>query len=419
MTSTQKFTVGYLMADPGVDLGANQGSRIHVDRIIAGLRNAGHEVRLVAAQPGGTVLFDPRDGTVRTIDAHDDRPYRLTGQMWYIAEKYGFSSAELVTSDRVFRCAAEVLRGCDLLHARLAPFDLAAAAVRRELGLPLVVEANTPPLEEARHFYPHMFVHHPERLARFAASETFAQAAAIATVSRTLGNMLVSQWSIDPDKITVLPNAADLDLASASTERIQVLRQEHQLGDGHVVMFVGALQPWHDVDLLLRAFRRLSSDHSRAKLLIVGDGPERAGLEALAGELNLQQRARFTGEVSHARVGELLALADIAVAPYPPLPIAFYFSPLKLFEYMAAGKALVASRVGQIAEVVTDGKHGLLTTPGDVEGLATAISRLLDGDELRRHLGENARGKVTREHTWTRNVARLTAIYEQVLRDRQ
>jgi glycosyltransferase involved in cell wall biosynthesis len=290
------------------------------------------------------MLIDHGDGQMQTISPSEES-YVLTAQLWYIAERHGISHKELITSDRVFRWATTVLRGCDVIHARLTLFDLATACVERELGIPLVVEANAPLVEETLQFYPDVFLHHPEKLARIAINRSLNSAASVGTV----------------------------------------------------VIYVGSLQPWHGVDMLIRAFALLSSGCSNAKLLIVGDGVERSRLEQLTEKLNLKTRKRFVGEVAHSRVKEFLVLADVAVAPYPQLPMVFYFSPLKVFEYMAAGKAIVASRVGQIADILTGGYDGILTGPGDMEALAAAIDRLILDIDLRHKLGNYAREKIERK----------------------
>jgi glycosyltransferase involved in cell wall biosynthesis len=310
-----------------------------------------------------------------------------------------------------------VFRGCDVIHARLSPFDLGGLLCARNLGLPLLVEVNTPPLLEAKHFYPGIFNDRSERLAEFAAGETLDGAEAIVTVSSPLRDMLVSQWNVPPGKITVLPNAADSPPPTPPS-RLDELRLRHGLGSGPVIVFVGALQPWHGLESLLEAFDPVRVKHSDVKLLLVGDGPLHGLLEERVRVMDLRAAVRFTGAVEHERVAEFLHLADVAVAPYPRLPFAFYFSPIKIFEYMAAGKAIVASRVGQLAEILSEGETALLVEPGNGDDLERAMRRLLRDGELRKRLGERARQKAEREHTWTGYAMRLTELYESMVTSR-
>jgi glycosyltransferase involved in cell wall biosynthesis len=134
-------------------------------------------------------------------------------------------------------------------------------------------------------------------------------------------------------------------------------------------------------------------------LLIVGDGPERARLEADLAARDLRESAQLTGAVAPEAVPGLLASMDVAVAPYPPLA-SFYFSPLKVYEYMAAGLPVVASHIGQLAALLRDGVDGLFCPPGDAAALAAALERLKREPALRVRLGQAARAKVLREHTW-------------------
>src|SRR6266478_1027903 len=127
-----------------------------------------------------------------------------------------------------------------------------------------------------------------------------------------------------------------------------------------------------------------------ARLLIVGDGTEK---EKLLGDLssrNLLEQAHFTGAIAHTDVPGLLASMDAAVAPYPDLAD-FYFSPLKVYEYMAAGLPVVASRVGQLAQLIRHEDNGLLYPPSDTAALAAALERLRREPALRQRLGRAAR----------------------------
>jgi glycosyltransferase involved in cell wall biosynthesis len=174
------------------------------------------------------------------------------------------------------------------------------------------------------------------------------------------------------------------------------------------VGFVGSLKPWHGLATLVEAFARLRPGRG-VRLLVVGDGPGREGLEADLSARGLLAAAHFAGAVSPGDVPGWLASMDIAVAPYPPLQ-RFYFSPLKVYEYMAAGLAVVASRIGQLEQVIRDGVNGLLVPPGDATALAAAIERLGSDPELCVRLGQAARATVLEEHTWGAVAGRILGL---------
>jgi glycosyltransferase involved in cell wall biosynthesis len=167
------------------------------------------------------------------------------------------------------------------------------------------------------------------------------------------------------------------------------------------VGFVGTLKPWHGLSILVEAFAIFHDHDSNRQLLIVGDGPERESLVADLSARKLLEAAcaHLTGAVAPSQVPGLVASMDVAIAPYPPLS-AFYFSPLKVYEYMAAGRPVIASRIGQLANLIEDGVNGLLCPAGDPVALAAALDRLRREPELRARLGRAARATVLRHHTW-------------------
>jgi len=158
-------------------------------------------------------------------------------------------------------------------------------------------------------------------------------------------------------------------------------------------------------------FALLATRYPESRLLLVGDGTARPSLEQQAAALGLDQAVLFTGPVTPSEVPGLLASMDVAVAPYPDLAN-FYFSPLKVYEYMAAGLPIVASQLGQIEKLIEPEIDGLLVPPGDVPALVAALERLKGNPELRLRLGQTARAKVIRDHTWDGAVQRILALAE-------
>src|SRR5262249_28268280 len=150
----------------------------------------------------------------------------------------------------------------------------------------------------------------------------------------------------------------------------------------------------------------------KSRLLIVGDGPERGKLDDDIRQRGLQDSAHLTGSVSSDQVPGWLASMDVAVAPYPLLP-RFYFSPLKVFEYMAAGLPMVASRIGQIVRIIQHDVNGLLVPAGDSLALAAALQQLHSDPKKRMALGQEARKTVLRNHTWDQVVSRVLDIAKE------
>jgi glycosyltransferase involved in cell wall biosynthesis len=153
----------------------------------------------------------------------------------------------------------------------------------------------------------------------------------------------------------------------------------------------------------------LTPKSSGLKFLFVGDGSLRAEVEKRLAASDDLDRVIFTGSVGHDRVPALLDACDILISPHVPLAdgTAFFGSPTKLFEYMAMGKGIVASRLGQIGDVLTDGENAVLVEPGDAQQLSSAMLQLATDRELLGGLGAHARGTAVGSHTWVRNAQRI------------
>lgn len=375
--------VAYVCADPGVPIFGSKGCSIHVQEFLRALLRQGAEVRAYASRVGG----DPPPG-LETLPV-----LRLSIKRDGDAAK---REQSLLAANSELRHALEYDGSFHLVYERYSLFSYSAMEYARAGGVPSVLEVNAPLIEEQSHY--RTLVDRPS--AEQAARRVFGAATALVAVSEEVARYL-EQFAQTRGRVRVVANGVDPD-------RFRPARDSGpRLAEAFTVGFVGSLKPWHGLPSLVEAFAALTTRAPRARLLIVGDGPERERLEASLSDRGVRDAARFTGSVSHAEVPALLNSIDVAVAPYPRLPN-FYFSPLKIYEYMAAGLAVVASRTGQIAKLLEDGVTGLLCEPGDERALVEALDRLRREPELRTRLGRAARTAVLRGHTWD-------AIAERIL----
>ncbi len=216
--------------------------------------------------------------------------------------------------------------------------------------------------------------------------------------------------------MTAVANGVDLDVFTGRvngnfTEREPATRAP-------TIIHVGSFKPWHSLDLLVDAFALVVERLPTAELILVGDGELRAGIEARVASLGLTDRVQFTGSVPHQQVAEWLARADVAVMAHKPTKEASVGTPLKLMEYMAAGMAIVAPDLPNIAAIVTDNDTACLYPSGDRIALANSLLWLLTDNEERDRLGAAAHLKARASHSWEGTAIRLEQIFDTLLATR-
>jgi len=301
----------------------------------------------------------------------------------------------------------------DFIYERASLYSTAGVALAHELNVLLVVELNAPLAVEQS-------AYRATGLGELAAqAERWAllQADAVLTVSAPLRDYVVS-LGVELGRVQVVPNGVDATLFHPAPPEPSI-RARWGLGNGPVLGFVGGLRRWHGVEALPTLLERLVQRYRGLRLVIVGDGPLRGELEHTLKERGLTRSVVFTGSLPHEEVADLIRQFDVALAPYSKPEHAFYFSPLKLFEYMACGVPVVAAALGQIAEIVRDGETGLLYPPDELDALTAACDRLLADPALRQRLGQAAAKEVHGLYTWDRNAARVVELTRALIRARQ
>jgi glycosyltransferase involved in cell wall biosynthesis len=272
----------------------------------------------------------------------------------------------------------------DVILARHIAYDWTPWITARLLDLPLVLEVNAPLYLEKLL----VGVDSPAVLRRMEEVQ-WRRATFIHAVSDEVADV-VAKAGVRRDRIVVVPNGAD--------PHDDVERDEDSAGPVRV-LFVGGFYPWHGVEHLLRAAAALGPAARRLRLQLIGGGPQSDDVRRLAVELGIAELVEMPGRVAHAEVERYLRTADIAVAPYPRLN-PFYFSPLKVFEYMAAGLPIVASDQGQMSAVLEHGRTAMLYPPDDIGRLAEMIRQLAEQPALRRRIGANAHAALKTRYTW-------------------
>ncbi|GIG35218.1 glycosyltransferase family 4 protein [Cellulomonas pakistanensis] len=372
--------VAYVCTDPGIPVFGRKGASVHVQAVLRELVRRGAEVHLVCARTGGEPAPDLAGVRVHRLPEVGRAP---------AAERERAARA----ADRAVAEVLGALPPLDLVYERYALWGRTATAWAAGRGVPAVLEVNAPLVEEQ--------AAHRELVDR-AGAEAVARAALSAAPVVVCVSDAVADWaratSAYPERVVVLPNGVDTDRVVPSG-----LPARPADAAEFTVGFVGTLKEWHGVDVLLRAVDRLHARDASWRLLVVGDGPCGPALRAAAGP-----HVAFTGALAPAEVLPQLHRMDVAAAPYPDLP-GLYFSPLKLYEYLAAGVPVVASAVGQVPGALGGGRLGALVPPGDAGALAAALADLRADAPGRARLAAEGRRAAEERHTWRAVVERTLA----------
>jgi glycosyltransferase involved in cell wall biosynthesis len=375
--------IAYVCADPGVPVFGHKGCSVHVKEMLRALSRQGARLELFAACADGEPVAD--------LGVHPLQPLPTGNRA--LREQAALAANEEVRS-LLERCGP-----FDAVYERYSLWSFSAMEFARDTGIPGLLEVNAPLVEEQARYRELV----DEAGAKLVAKRAFASASALIAVSSAVADY-VRRCIEANGHLHVIPNGVDPDRVRPGLER--ALAREHGT---FTVGFVGSLKRWHGLSTLVEAFSALHRDFPQVRLLIVGDGPERERLVADVTKHRLEQVVHLTGAVASDRVPRMLASMDVAVAPYPDVPD-FYFSPVKVFEYMAAGLPVVASRLGQLPEIIQSEVNGLLVPPGDAEALTAALRRLISERQLGSRLGAKARETVVRNHTWDLAARRVLEI---------
>lgn len=371
---------------------ASDGMRVHIDEVIKALRDRGNLVEMVgptADGAGGKSKLEGLADFLRRI---------LPASVFELLEL-----AYNISAYRQLKNAVQTFQP-DILYERYNLYLLAGLRLKRRYGLPMIMEINSP-LAEERAAFGNLRL---RALAERCETALWRGADAALPVTQVLADIVAKKRKTDAG-IHVVPNGALLDIA-ADAGAIAKLRAQFGLKPGDVVMgFVGFVRAWHGVGWALDA---LTSLPSNTHLLVVGDGPGLPALQARAAELGITDRVHFAGRVPHRQIPTHIELFDIALQT----AAVAYASPLKLFEYMAHGRAIIAPDQPNIREILEDGVNAVLFEAESETSFRAALTRLCVDESLRLQVGRQARLTVEeRPLTWANNAARIEALGKALL----
>ncbi|HSS13245.1 MAG TPA: glycosyltransferase [Rhizomicrobium sp.] len=366
---------------------SRDGQSVHIDEMIAALKRLGASVCMV--EPERVDAMKPA------------RKKQLLPKLVYEFLEFGYSGLEFV------KLVAAILRERpDAIYERENIYMLSGVWAARLFSLPLLLEVNAPLAEERGKFGGLAM----PAFARWTEEVAWRNATKVLPVTGVLGG-IIEKAGVPSSRILVTSNGVDTDAFKlVEAGQRPVLPQAFK--SGPVLGFVGYVRAWHGlpqvVDLLAT-----DSVLALASLLVVGDGPARGDLEAQAQRFGVENRVQVCGVIGRDGLAGYISTFDIALQP----EVTAYASPLKLFEYMALGRAIIAPDAPNIREILTHEVDALLFEPNNPESLAVAIRRLAADGALRARLGAAAAGKIHREDiSWARNARRVISLVQDAKR---
>ena len=307
----------------------------------------------------------------------------------------------------------------DILHAHSPSLNGAAAlrAARRH-GLPVVYEC--------RAFWEDAAVDHGTaregglryRLTRAHETRVFRAADAVTCICEGLRDDILGR-GVPAERVTVIPNAVDIDAFSMERRRDPALAEQLGLADHPVIGFIGSFYAYEGLALALDALLLLRARLPDLRLLLVGGGSQEANLRARAADFGLGRAVVFTGRVPHSEVGRYYDLVDAFVYPRLSMRLTDLVTPLKPLEAMAQGRIVVASDVGGHRELIRDGETGVLFRAGDAGALADAVAGVFASRERWPEMLVAGRRFVEQERNWRTSVARYEPVYRRLLERRR
>ncbi|MEE9344136.1 MAG: glycosyltransferase family 4 protein [Methylococcales bacterium] len=373
-------------------IASKDGQFVHVEELTEALKRLGHEIIFVGPQVVDNSEFGAEGGMIPLLKKF------IPGFAYELME-FGYA---LLAWFKLWRAVKTHQPDC--LYERYSLYMPAGVWIKRLYKLPMILEVNAPLFDE-RSKYDGIAL---PRLARWTEEITWRGADYVVPVTQVLADR-VSLVGVNTHQLSVIPNGINLQRFS-EFPTTEVAKTNHGLQDRLVLGFTGFVREWHRLDRVIDLLAKPQNGQKR-HLLLVGDGPARESLEQHAKSLGIEDQVTITGIVARDKVADYVAAFDIALQP----DVVEYASPLKLFEYMALGRAIVAPDTANIREVLRHQHNALLFKIDDMNSFPAAVEKYCDNTSLREQLGMQAKKTISeRGFTWDNNAQRVVDLFKSM-----
>lgn len=403
--------IAYLMdaGAPNIRQRPLSGPASHVWYICKELQALGHSVDLLTRQDGQLYVASPDFTQLRllTVNSIDKGPLRLLERLVRrIQSELNLPYIRFFESLRFALACRQVLSDYDILYERMGWMGYGGAIASKLLHIPLVWEVNGDHLDEFQSLgiAPQGL---QRQLSLLLMKWATKQASLVIATGEGWRKRFLERWETPQKQVVVVENGSHL-VEILPREKLQTFQPLSSTDNKPLtIAYLGALEPWHGVDVLLRSFERAQQEIPGLRLIVIGDGSERARLEHLTAQLDLETHVSFLGFLSLEKAAQWLSSAEIGVSPYCGR---VEFSGLKLLDYKAAGLATIASGENGSPSVLRHGHTGWIVPPCNTDALAEALILLAQQPGLRRSLGQNARLEAEDIHSWRYTASQIAQL---------
>lgn len=409
---TDPLYIGYVMQQgaeirqPPFDGPAN-----HVRHVVHKLLDHGHRVRILVGLQGqiwrsdDLLTFEP----VIVKKTDQGLPRKIEGGIRRIQKELNLPYAGWFESRRFAEAICQELNEVDLLYERMSWMGYGAGLAAQSLGIPLVLEFNGDHLHdlEAKGLAPKGL---QRNLSMMMMSRAVKRSAHTIASGKGWNDQFIRRYKVSPDRVTTVENGTTL-VEALKREDLRAF-SSHNETDTLNIIYLGGFYPWHGVEILIRAFSRLRQQGLQSRLTLIGVGANLKSCQDLVQNLGIEMWVKFTGQLSAEQYAPYLAAADIGVSPYCGWK---EYSGMKLFDYKAAGLAVIASGENGQPDTLVHGQTGWIVPPCDEDALLEALQLFTRDHQLRRSIGQTARIDAEKRHGWDHTVDQIEEIIHSLI----
>jgi len=383
----------YLSSSKTMNLADRRGYSTHIIEMLQAFQENGNDVLPIvagAAAPAGLSVnntISVKDKIRKYMPGSFVENIRILYDLYYNT-RYYFRIKDAVQTFNP-----------DFIYERYLLYHHAGTILSKKYNVPIILEFNSPITERNVHYG-----YRSRTLARRVEKKALMSGDAIVVVSGYLKKYLLDS-GIEDGKIHVIPNAVNCDRFRPEIDGL-LLKKKYGIMDKIVVGFVGGFSLWHGIDTLLEAAVEIIQEIKNIHFLLVGEGNMLNTSEKFVRDNGISEYVTFSGSIPYENIPQYIAAMDITTMPSSNK----YGSPIKIFEYMAMQKPVIAPNIEPVQEVITKDREGLLITPGDKRELRDAIIYLCTHAKSAIQMAERAHQKVLKNYTWQRNAEKIVQL---------